>query len=289
MPGFVDDEEDVLAPRTAADQRDHFLHAFFLADHLRQLQPRQVLRIPEHRGVILMGEFGGYRQGHEWIAPHDRPTHPERGLDCRLEFGFLAIAFDEEFEVSDLGDLRIARPLLNFHVQHVAHRHGGVAGDLLRTEVEQDHLRVEAIGHGRQQGLGLVGAQAFLECIPEEAGAELPLGVQGEAEVLAEGALTRAIETGDPDPDLRLTTIEGVLHQLQELDVGGVDLVGDDVLGDFRLQLRFFNAAVGDDFFDLAIQRAMLVEEGANSRHVVKLTDVLGAVVGIGGIELEIA
>ena len=87
-------------------------------------------------------------------------------------------------------------------------------------------------------------------------------GVEGQAEILGEGALAGSVEARYPDTDLVLATrIHGGLHLEQQFVELFVDAVGDDVLGDFLLEPLLLGNAIGDDLFDTAVDIFAGVEE----------------------------
>ena len=162
----------------------------------------------------------------------------------------------------------VARPFEHLEIEDGGDVLHGGPGQHLAGEIEHDHRGGEAPGHGTQQGPGLRLVEAVLEVFEEGRPFESALVVEGQPQVLGEGAFTRAVEARGPDTDLMLAThFHGQLHPIQKLEELLLDAVGDHVLGDLRLQAFLLGRAVGDDLFDRAVDVLVGVEEGADGHN----------------------
>src|SRR5690606_24061126 len=93
--------------------------------------------------------------------------------------------------------------------------------------------------------------QAILEVFQERRPVDDTTIVERQTEVLGEGALPRAIEAGDPDTDLVLAPgFHRQLHLGEQVVELLLDVLGDDILRDFRLESVLLRDAVGDDLLD---------------------------------------
>src|SRR5690606_10819310 len=93
--------------------------------------------------------------------------------------------------------------------------------------------------------------------------------VEGEAQVLGERALARAVEARDPHTDLVVAArVHRELHAIEQLTELLVDVVGDYVLRDLRLEPVFLRRAVGDDLLDRPVDVLAGVEQRTDGRHL---------------------
>jgi hypothetical protein len=199
----------------------------------------------------------------EFVVAVVLPGFTFRGLlEQRQELVVTPVALQLALQRRNLEIARVAGPLQHLVEQHFGHfRHGGT-GDLLARQVEHEHGGGEAFGNGGEQRLGGGALEPVLQVLDEGYAVDRDAIVEGQAQVLGEGAFARAIEAGDPDADFILAAdIHRGFHLQQQVLELLVDALGDHVFGDFRLQSGLLRNAIGDDLLDVAMDILARVEQ----------------------------
>jgi len=258
----------VLLTRALASELDHLLDAVVHeVDGLAGLR-RESLVAPEQRRVQAMGEPRQQAVHDQLVILIVRPGLAGLLPEHRLEFGEAAVLLQPALKRRHLQVAAVAGILQHLVVEDGGHLGQGRAGDLLAGEIEHDHCRREPRRDSGKQRLRLCPVQSVLQMPQEGLSIDLYRLIECETEIFGERALARAVEAGDPHSDLMAPAgFHRRLDVLQQSFELILDAVGDDILGDFRLQPLRLRRLVGDHLLDRAVDAAARVEEGVDLGH----------------------
>ena len=151
--------------------------------------------------------------------------------------------------------------------QHAVHERGNIraalAGPVL-LDVEHDHFRF----HVRVDDVDEVVYVGVVYPRLEEIGGSCSEDFfvrQHVAQVLGEGGLARAEEAGDPDSDTLSGFGARLVDRFEEVSVLPAYAVGDDILGDLRVDGVLVRLVDLDDLLDLPVE--VSVKQSAYLRH----------------------
>ena len=266
VAGFVEDEQDVLPPGAPAGQFDH-LRGLRLDRHLGlQTHRREGRRGGELRRVKLMGDATGHRHGFDGSVHEFRPWAVFVRQYPRQEVLVFAITLETHLELRELTVSRIAQRLQDLMVENVADLLLRTTRELVGAEVDHQHVGIEITGDRIEQGLGGIVLKSLEQQLAKRLAADLTLAVEREPKVLGEGALTRAVETGDPDPDFLGLALLRQPHFLEQFLHALVNMLRYVILRNFRAERILVIATISDDAFDGAVDMTR-TEKGANGGH----------------------
>ena len=173
-----------------------------------------------------------------------RPLAGEAFSICLLKRTQLPATLERELEVRELLLARVARPLEHLSVENGADRRRGRFDELVRGEIQHHDRCLVFRADRRELGTERFRCQSVAEQLVKRRAMDGPLVVEGESEVLGEGALAGPVEAREPDADLsHLTAIKCVPVQVEKARERVLDVVGRLVLGDLGGQAVIVRAA----------------------------------------------